>query len=161
MQRKNYWVGIVLAGCVALSQPLTAQADTVLYDSANFVVGKQSFVEAFTVNTAGTLKITLANIPWLDTVKDLTCFLSSASGVIGKPMGAGVDTMSIGPGTYYLHWFGDAAGAYKVGVERTEIEFDDGRKTAVALPSSVLFLLSGLGLLWGWQRDPHRDLQAA
>jgi hypothetical protein len=142
-----------------VGQPVTAQADTVLYDSANFVVGQQSFVEAFTVTKAGTLTISLANIPWLDTVKDLSCFLSSATGVIGKPMGAGVDTMLIGPGTYYLHWFGDADGAYKVGVERTKIEFEDGVRTAVALPSSVIFLLSGLGLLWGWQREALPDLQ--
>ena len=132
--------------------PLQANADTVLYDSAGFVQGQQSFVHAFDITAPGTLTITLSNIPWLDTIADLHCFLSTASGVLGPSMGAGTESLQVGPGMIYAHWFGDANGPYGLGVYGVKIMFQPSGVAAVPLPISLVFLLSGLGVLLGWQR---------
>jgi hypothetical protein len=56
----------------------------------------------------------------------------------------------VGAGTYYAHWFGDAQGVYNLGVVGLKIQFQPGA-TAVPLPATLLLMLSGLGLLFGWQ----------
>jgi hypothetical protein len=132
--------------------PAGAQADTVLYDSAGFIQGQQSFVQSFDITTAGTLTVTLSNIPWLDTIADLNCFLSTATGVLGSSMGVGTESMNVQPGMIYAHWFGDANGQYGVGVYGVKIMFQPSGITAVALPPSLVLLLSGMGVLLGWQR---------
>jgi hypothetical protein len=132
--------------------PVGAQADTVLYNSAGFIQGQQSFVQSFDITTAGTLTVTLSNIPWLDTIADLNGFLSTANGVLGKPMGVGTESISVQPGMIYAHWFGDADGTYGVGVYGVKVMFQPNGMPAVALPRSLLLLLSGLGVLFGWQR---------
>ncbi len=129
----------------------TSRADTVLYDNATVVAGQQAFVQSFTVTTAGTLTITLSNIPWLDVVADLDSFFTTATGVVGTPMlGAGTESVKIAPGTIYAHWFGDAQGTYDAGVLGVKIQFQPA--TAVPLPAPLILLLSGLGVMFGWQR---------
>jgi len=141
---------IVVIGAWVL--PLSAaQADAVLYNSAGFIEGKQSFVQSFDIATPGTLTITLSNIPWLDTIADLNCFLTTSSGLIGKTMGVGTESITVGSGMIYAHWFGDANGTYDLGVYGLKITFQP-YATPVGLPSSLILLLSGLGVLLGWQR---------
>jgi len=151
-------LAVLLCGAVLLSP--SARAGTVLYDSAGFIQGQQSFVQSFDITTPGTITITLSNIPWLDTISDLTCFLSTSSGALGTAIGVGTETISVGPGMIYAHWFGDAAGSYGVGVYGLNIDFQP-TATPVPLPRSLIFLLSGLGLLWGWQQRSTRHEAAA
>lgn len=134
----------------------TARAGTVLYDSASIISGQGGGTESLDLNTAGTLTITITNIPWLDAVSDLTSFLSTTTGVVGKTMfSAGSESVSVAPGTYYANWFGDAEGTYNEGVVGVNIQFQPS--TAVPLPGSLALLLSGLGMLFGWQcrRSPN------
>jgi hypothetical protein len=128
-----------------------ARADTLLYDGISVISGSQSSVQSFNVTGPGSLTITLSSIPWLDTVSDLTGFLTTASGMIGTTIGAGSETVDVGAGTYYAHWFGDAQGAYNLGVVGLKISFLPSA-APVPLPASFVLLLSGLGLLFGWQR---------
>jgi hypothetical protein len=145
----------VAMGVLALMfAPHAARADTVLYDSAGFVQGQQSFVQGFDLTSAGTVTVTLSNIPWLDTISGLDCFLSTASGAIGATMGPGTETFNVGPGMLYAHWFGNANGAFGLGVYGLNIAFQP-TGTPVPLPTSLILLLSGLGMLWGWQRRPE------
>jgi hypothetical protein len=133
-----------------------ARADTVLYDGISLFEGQQAFTDSFTLATPGTLTFTLTNIPWLDQVTDLTGFLSTSSGVVGTSIGAGSESLSVGPGTYSAHWFGDAQGTYNLGVVGMSIAFQPSNVTPVSLPTSLVLMLSGLGVLFGWQRrkDP-------
>jgi hypothetical protein len=128
-----------------------ARADTLLYDGISVISGSQSSVQSFNVTAPGSLTMTLSSIPWLDTVSDLTGFLTTASGMIGTTIGAGSETIDVGAGTYYAHWFGDAQGAYNLGVVGLKISFQPS-VAPVPLPASFVLLLSGLGLLFGWQR---------
>ena len=98
---------IALAGMVAWALPFgSASADTVLYDSSGFIQGQQSFVQSFDITTAGTLTVSLSDIPWLDTISNLNFFLTTASGTVGASMGAGTESMSVGPGMVYAHCTG-------------------------------------------------------
>lgn len=134
---------------VAWMLPLKAsRADVVLYDSTSLIEGQQSFVQAFSVATAGTLTVTLSNIPWLDTITNLTCFLSTTTGKLGGAMGGGTETFDVGAGTIYAHWFGAAQGAYNIGVLGMKVVFQASNVTPVPLPASFIALLSGLGLLF-------------
>ena len=129
----------------------TAAADTVIYDGISLFQGQQAFMDSFTVATPGSLTMTVTDIPWLDPVSNQSFFLSSATGLLGSTMADGGETLSVGPGTYYAHWLGDAAGSYGMSVVGVSIEFQPNG-AVVGLPASLLLLLSGLGLLFGWQR---------
>lgn len=136
-----------------------ARADTVLYDSADIISGQGGATQALDLATAGTLTITVTNIPWLDVVSDLTTFLSTTTGVVGGKMyAAGSETLSVGPGTYYASWFGDAQGTFNEGVVGVKIQFQPF--STVPLPPSLILLASGLGLLLGWQQRRSMDLAA-
>jgi hypothetical protein len=128
-----------------------ARADTLLYDGLSVISGSQSSVQSFNVTAPGTLTMTLSNIPWLDVVSNLSGFLSTATAQIGNTItGAGTESFDLGAGTYYAHWFGDAQGTYNLGVVGLKITFQPGA-VPVSIPTSFLLMLSGLGILFGWQ----------
>jgi hypothetical protein len=129
----------------------SASAGTVMYDSAGFIQGQQSFVEAFNITSPGTLTISLSSVSWLDPVTDLNAFVSTSSGVIGSTMGPGTESTNVAPGTIYVHWFGDASGAYDLGVYGLKVTFQP-TASPVPLPTSVLLLLSGFAFLLIWMR---------
>jgi hypothetical protein len=151
VQIRHALAGLIFILAVSVLTSSPASADTVLYDNAGFIQGQQSFTESFDITTPGTLTITLTDIPWLDTLSNLTCFLTSSSGNLGQPMGSGSVQMAVGAGTIFAHWFGDASGQFGIGVFGLKIEFQPNA-TPVPLPSSLILMLSGLGLLLGWQR---------
>jgi len=130
-----------------------AHADTVLYDSSSFVTGQQSFVQSFNITTPGTLTVTLADIPWLDTISNLTGLVTTSSGIVGQTFTDGSESFSVAAGTIYTHWFGDAQGTYNIGVLGVKITFQPD-VTPVPLPVPFVLLLSGLGIMLGWQRRP-------
>jgi PEP-CTERM motif-containing protein len=149
-------VSILLLSCGLISAE-AARAGTVLYDSASIISGQGGASQALDLSTAGTLTITVTNIPWLDVVSELTSFLSTTSGVVGGKMyAAGSETISVGPGTYYASWFGDAQGTYNEGVIGVKIQWQP--VNAVPLPASLVLLISGLGVLFGWQHRRTPDL---
>ena len=139
----------------------SACASTVMYDSAGFIQGQQSFVESFNITTSGTLTVSLSSVPWLDSVTDLSVFVSTPSGVLGPATGPGTESTTVGPGMIYVHWFGDASGAYDLGVYGLKVTFQPNGVTPVPLPGSLLLLLSGIGFLMAWQyRRPLSGLAA-
>jgi len=155
MQIRHLLTAAILSLGAGLLPLGIAQADTVMYDSAGLIQGQQSFTDSFVIPTAGTLTVTLTDIPWLDTVSDLSGFVSTTTGVIGKPMTLGTESMYIQqPGTVYAHFFGDANGTYGIGAYGVKVSFNAG-PSPVPLPGTLVLLFSGLGLLLGWQRRPR------
>jgi hypothetical protein len=156
MKSRHVFAILSLALGVAALPIADARADT-LYDSATFVQGQQSFVQTFNITTPGTLTVTLTDIPWLDTVSNLTGFLTTTKGLVGSTFSGGSESYNVGAGTVYAHWFGEANGAFDIGVLGVKIVFQPNNVTAVPIPASLLLLLSGLGILFGWQ---HRSTPA-
>jgi hypothetical protein len=150
--KKRYVLGAMVFALVAcFARAPSAQADSVLYDSANFISGQESFVQSFAITTPGTLTIDLQSVSWLDTVTNLNSFLTSTSQVIAASLQDN-NSYDITAGTYYAHWFGNASGQFMLGVDELKITFTPQGVTAVPLPGTLLLLLAGLGLLFGWQR---------
>jgi hypothetical protein len=135
--------------------PLTARADTVLYDGTGFVVGTQSFVQSFDLPSAGTLTVTLTNVAWPEQLSSLDMLLSSTNGAVGPEMGAGTSSFSVKAGDVFAQWFGTAQGALDAGVFSMKIDFIPAGQAVVPLPTSIALLLSGLALL-AWQRRQAR-----
>jgi len=124
----------------------SAHADTVLYGDAGFIEGRQSFVQPLDITQAGTLTISLSNVPWLDTISDLSFFVTTASKAVGGWETGGSESVQVEPGTVYAHWFGDADGKYGLGAFSMKITFQPGVVSTVPLPGSLALLLSVLGL---------------
>jgi len=125
-----------------------AKADEVLFDSAGFIEGTQSFDQSFDLTTPGTLTITLTNVAWPQQLASLNLLVSSTNATLGPQMGTGTESFAVAPGDVFAQWFGTAQGPLNTGVYSVKIAFVP---SPVPLPTSVALLLSGLGLLI-WQR---------
>jgi hypothetical protein len=128
-----------------------AEASEVLYEGTGFMQGTQSFTDSFNLASPGTLTITLGNVGWPLPLASLNLLMSSASGVLGPEMGAGVATFNVNAGNVFAQWFGTAQGPLNAGVYSLEIQFQPIGGNPVPLPTSIALFLSGLGLLI-WQR---------
>jgi hypothetical protein len=154
MKSRTFAASALLALGIWLTPFAASRADAVLYDAGSFVEGQQSFTQSFNISGPGTLTVSITDIAWLDIVSDLNCFLSTAGGLINPAAsGGGSETFSVGSGPIYAHWFGNAQGIYDLGVIGVKITFQPSG-TPVPLPASLVLLLSGLGVLFGWQRRP-------
>jgi hypothetical protein len=152
MKSRTFAASALLVLGIWLTPFAASRADSVLYDASSFVEGQQSFTQSFNVSGPGTLTVSITDIAWLDIVSDLNCFLSTASGLINPAAnGGGSETFSVGSGPIYAHWFGSAQGIYDLGVIGVKITFQPAG-IPVPLPASLVLLLSGLGVLFGWQR---------
>src|SRR5277367_3625652 len=90
----------------AVLPPASAQA-ALIYATTGLITGQQSNTETFNITAPGTLTVSLAALPWLDTLSDMSLYLSSGADVIGTSMGAGTESLSVSPGTISAHFFGD------------------------------------------------------
>jgi hypothetical protein len=141
---------IALLGIGVWALPIDAATADTLYDSSGFVQGQQSFVQSFDITSPGTLTVSLSDIPWLDTISNLNFFLTTTTGPMGGSMGQGTESINVGPGVVFAHWFGDANGIFGVGAYGIKIEFQPS--TPVPLPPSLPLALSGLLVFFGCRR---------
>jgi hypothetical protein len=141
---------IALLGMGAWALPPNAAVADTLYDSSGLIQGQQSFVQSFNITTPGTLTVSLSDIPWLDTISNLNFFLTTATGPMGSSMGQGTESLDVGPGVVFAHWFGDASGSFGVGAYGIKIQFQPS--TPVPLPPSLLLSLSGLLVFFACRR---------
>lgn len=161
MKSRTFIALAFLAFSIWLTPFSASRADTVLYDASSFVEGEQSFTQSFNISGPGTLTVSIADIPWFDIVSGLNCFLSTPNSLIDPTAnGGGSESFNVGSGTIYAHWFGNAQGVYDLGVIGVKITFQPSG-IPVPLPASLVLLLSGLGVLFGWQRRPMPPAAAA
>lgn len=153
---------LILSLAALLAPSGSVRADTLLYNNAGFIEGQQSFVQSFAITTPGTLTVTLSNIPWMDAIAGLNCFLTTSKGLMGpETMSSGSESINVQPGMIYAHWYGDANGPFGIGVYGLKIAFEPNGGVPVGLPKSLILMLSGLGLLFGWQRRAAPTMAAA
>lgn len=156
MKFRNFFLAAVSTLVIASIGQGRAEAGEVLYDGTGFLQGTQSFVQSFNLTSPGTLTVTLTNVAWPQSLASLNMLLTSASGIVGSEMGAGTAVFDIKKGDdIFAHWFGTAQGPLNTGLYSLKIDFQAaGGGTPVPLPTSILLLLSGLGLLI-WHRRTH------
>ena len=163
MNRKYLLPAALLAMSASVTPLTRAGAAAVLEDSVGFIKGTQIFTKTFDVTTPGTLTVTLSAISWLDTVKDLNCFLTSPGGnLVGAPFNGTSETVKVQPGEYSVNWYGIAAGTYGVGVYGINVSLQGTQPPPppVPIPASLPLLLSGLGALSVWGRKRRSVLPA-
>jgi hypothetical protein len=131
------------------SRQTFASENVVLADSVGFIKGTQIFTDTFDISTPGLLTVSLSAIPWLDTLQDLNCFVSSPSGgVLHGTFNGNVESIKVLPGDISVNWYGTAAGTFGVGAYGLHVDFQP-----VPIPAALPLLLSGLGVLWGVGRS--------
>jgi hypothetical protein len=126
----------------------TAGASEVILDSSGFITGQQTLTDTFSVSGPGTLTVTLTDMSWPAPLASLDMIIGTTQGLLGPEMGVGTDTYQISGGEVFAQWFGTAQGPLDAGVYGLKIEFTP---VPVPLPTSILLLLSAMGLLI-WQR---------
>jgi hypothetical protein len=159
--RGGLLVALGALGCFSIG-PTRASADELLYEGVGFLQGTQTFSDAFSVSSPGTLSVTLGNIAFPQALSSLQLLVSSTSGLMGTPMqqntaGTSTATFNVSQGgEIFTQWFGTAnssgaLGGLNAGVYSLEINFQPGNANTVPLPTSIALFLSGIGLLI-WQR---------
>jgi len=163
MKKGKRWVAAACAAAMCSLGQSGARAAQVLYDGSGFLQGTQSFVQSFSLPSAGTLTVTLTNVAWPQQLASLNLLVTTANGAIGHEMGAGTSVFEIKEGeSIFAQWFGTAQGPLNSGVYSMEIEFEAAAGgNPVPLPTSIALLLSGLGLLVWQRRTGAGGLRAA
>jgi len=118
------------------------------------------------VPSQGTLNIELNNIPWPEALSSLNFMLSSSSQVLASmsmPESSNSDSVQVGPGTYFAHLTGTAAGSLNVGLYSITVDFQPGG--VVPLPTSggllLIGLLAVLALSWPLERRKGESHEGA
>jgi hypothetical protein len=160
MKFRTTLIALIAVATFALSLNESAKASEVILDSTSFIVGRQSFTDAFELSGPGTLTITLSDVAWPTTLASLDLVVGTAQGLLGPEMGVGTQSYQVSGGDIFAQWFGTAQGALDAGAFGLKIEFAPSA-SPVPLPNSVLLLLSGL-LAMGWlqlRRDSSVEIK--
>jgi hypothetical protein len=150
--KSNLLLPGALLAFAAWSMPICARASVVLDDSVGFIKGTQIFSDTFDITAPGVLTVSLSAIPWLDTLQDLTSFLTSPSGgVLPGTFNGNVESWNVLPGDITVNWYGTAAGTFGVGVYGMQVALQTA--APVPIPAQLPLLISGLGVLSLWRRS--------
>jgi hypothetical protein len=152
MNIRGLFLSMLCCVGAAASVCSSAKASEVLYDSAGFIQGQQSFEQSFELTGPGTLTVTLSNINWPTSLASLNMLVASSDGMLGPQMGEGTDDFKFEGGIIFAQWFGTAQGPLDTGLYGVKISWTP---TAVPLPMSIALLASGVALLL-WQRRGRR-----
>jgi hypothetical protein len=145
-------VALLAFGAPASASTVLGNDAVTLLDTVGFIRGTQVFTDAINVTSAGTLNITLADVPWLDTLQNLNCFLSApGGGIIGKAQNGLFESVDVQPGTFYVNWYGQAAGPLSLGAYSMSVNFSPA-VLPVPLPSALILMLLALASLAGGLR---------
>jgi hypothetical protein len=151
-------VACLLPVSAALACPLLNDGPTL------FSSNTSSLSDDFRVSVAGTLTVSIADLPSQDSISNFNFSLWSKPGgptpdfwsgasLIGQLFGAGDISIPVLPGFVYAFTFGSNNGATVSGPFGVDVTFEPNNPAPVPLPGSSVLLLSALGLLAGWRTN--------
>ena len=156
---KNLAVLIPLGLAMLAAGPAKA-AQVDLLAETGLISGHQSFTFELKVQGPGDLTVSLSDLHWQGTLKNLGFSLSDSANLIPDAGEPGLDTTGQGgahlfhvskPGTYYAHVSGDGSGPYGLGLYSLHCSLNP--VSPVPLPAGGLLLASGLLGTWrSWRR---------
>ncbi len=123
-------------------------APEMLLQQSTLVINQQSNSYAVTAPGPGTLMVQLSDVEWPTLLQSLNLSVDSPTQVLGSlAVTGGLDLTLASGGTYYADVTGQASAPLDVGVYSLEVQFLPQGATAVALPASLILLLSGIATL--------------
>ena len=161
MSLKNFQRGLTGTVVACLLPVSAALACPLLNDGTTLFSGSSSsLVDDFRVSVAGTLTVSIADLPSQDSISNFNFSLWSKPGgptsdfwsgasFIGSLVGGGDIRIPVLPGFVYAFSLGSNNGATTSGPFGVDVNFEPNNAAPVPLPGSSVLLLSALGLLAG------------
>jgi len=151
MTKNNYSVSKILFIMFISCMSFSANASLVVYEDAGFITNQTNFTNSFEIEQSGNYQATLTDFNFPESVSNFGLAVTAATDItFGSIFNAGSFSFDATPGTYYVHLFGVAGGNLNLGLYG--IQIDQLNMSAVPLPTSVVFLMSGLVILFAFGR---------
>lgn len=153
--RRQLWfrAATLAALLLALIQPMTASADSVLLSDSNLVSGSQSSVFSFEAPGPGTVSVQITNVAWPQTLNSLSFVATTANHVLSSwsMSGAPPPTSTsqtlffqvASGGSYFADVAASAGGPLDLGVYSLSVTFAPAT-SPVPLPGAAWLLLAGI-----------------
>jgi hypothetical protein len=137
-----------------LCQALPALADEVLDSGVTVVSGSSSQTVTLQAPSAGTLTVTLDNLPLEGYLSSLGLLMTTSTSPLQSAWAyvpaseTLTESFNVGPGTYFAHIMGEAGGTLDLGIYSVDVTFTP----SVPLPGSGWMLLTGVFVMMGLTR---------
>lgn len=122
------------------------------YDQVEFFRGSYASITGFTILSADTYKLSLTDLGFPGTLKDIGAAVTTSSGKLGEILGTGSMLFSAQPGKYYLSIFADTLRYCDLGQFGLNLQAVSGAPSAVPVPGALWLFGSGLLGLAGMVR---------
>lgn len=121
--------------------------DDSVYEKVSFLTGSGFFTDRFSIDTAGTYKVTLTDFEFPNPLAEAGLNITSATESFGSLISAGSFTFDADPGNYYLSFFGSAPDLGQYGIEIAQFGIvisPPGEVSTVPVPAAAWLFGSGL-----------------
>ena len=160
--KKMFRAVVTLSMMIMAVLGANAEAATVAYEDVDFIRGVGYRSDSFTVETAGSYRVTLTDFSIPSAFEELNLTISTNKNVIDRVDGFGQFDFEAEIGTtYFANLYGDAGGSLDLGLYGISVEAVGGTVAPVPVPASLFMLASALAVLGAFGRGGSRAAQTS